>query len=308
MIMGQQRGAATTDRIVNAMTVDVEEYFHVTAFDGVLPRSRWDTLESRVCATTDRVLRILDDAGVSGTFFVLGCVAERHPDLVRRIAAQGHEIASHGYAHRLVYDQTPAAFRADVVRAKAILEDASGTPVLGFRAPSYSITPRSLWAFDVLIETGHVYDASIFPIHHDRYGIPVSPREAYVITRDAGSLVEVPATTCRWAGLNLPVGGGGYFRLLPYAWTRFGIDRVNRVERRPAIFYIHPWELDPEQPRLPCGLLSRVRHYRNLHLTESRLRRLLRDFRFAPLRATVSALPRSRPERLSTAYALPYLW
>jgi polysaccharide deacetylase family protein (PEP-CTERM system associated) len=298
--------AATS--IVNAMTIDVEEYFHVSAFDGVLPRSRWDALESRVCATTERVLRILDDADVLGTFFILGCVAEKHPGLVRSIAAAGHEIASHGYAHRLVYDQTPAAFRADVARAKQVLEDVSGTQVLGFRAPSYSVTPRSLWAFDVLIETGHLYDASIFPIRHDRYGIPVSARHPYVIVRDGGSLIEVPATTWRWAGMNLPVAGGGYFRLLPYAWTRFGIDRVNRVDGGPAIFYFHPWELDPEQPRLPCGWLSRIRHYRNLHLTEGRLRRLLRDFRFAPVRSTLDTARTTSKKPLATAYALPYLW
>jgi polysaccharide deacetylase family protein (PEP-CTERM system associated) len=299
---------ATDQAIVNAMTIDVEDYFHVSVFDGIVPRSRWPALESRVCRNTDRLLALLDEAGVSATFFVLGWVAERHPSLVQRIAAAGHEIASHGYAHRLVYDQTRAAFRDDVATAKALLEDLTGQPVYGYRAPSYSITPRSLWAFDVLLETGHRYDASIFPIHHDRYGIPVSARHAYRVTRDLGTLLELPASTCRLAAMNLPVGGGGYFRLLPYAWTHFGIDRVNRVDRRPAIFYIHPWELDPDQPRLACSLLSRVRHYRNLQCTEERLRRLLRDFRFAPVRDTLDGIAGAETPVSGAVYALPYLW
>src|SRR5207237_423633 len=185
--------------------------------------------------------------------------------MVARIAAAGHEIASHGYGHRLVYDQTPRAFREDLRRAKALLEAAGGAPVFGYRAPSYSITPRSLWALDVLIEEGYRYDASIFPVHHDRYGIPVSARHPYRIERRTGSIVEAPASTVRIAGTNLPIGGGGYFRILPYAWTRWGIARLNRVERRPAIFYLHPSEINPGQPRLAGSLLSRFRHYRNLH-------------------------------------------
>jgi polysaccharide deacetylase family protein (PEP-CTERM system associated) len=290
------------------MTIDVEDYFHVSAFDGVVPRSRWDTLESRVCANTDRVLSIFDDARVRGTFFVLGWVAVRYPDLVRRIAAQGHEIASHGFAHRLVYDQTLTAFREDVRRAKAVLEDAAATEVHGFRAPSYSITPRSLWAIDILIEAGHTYDASIFPVHHDRYGIPVSARHPYRIQRDAGSVLEVPGSVARILGMNLPVGGGGYFRILPYAWTRWGLDRINRGEGRPAVFYLHPWELDPGQPRLAAGLLSRFRHYRNLQLTEQRLRRLLEDFTFAPIRQSLLHQPESRVSADALTAALPYHW
>jgi polysaccharide deacetylase family protein (PEP-CTERM system associated) len=294
--------------IVNAMTIDVEDYFHVSAFDGVVPRNQWTTLESRVYANTERVLDVLAEGQVRATFFVLGWVAERHPSLVRRIADAGHEIASHGFAHRLVYDQTQAAFREDAVRSKRVLEDACGEEVRGFRAPSYSITPRSLWALDLLIEAGYGYDASIFPIHHDRYGIPVSARHPYRIDRRGGSLMEIPASTARYAGLNLPIGGGGYFRLLPYAWTRWGIARINKVEGRSAVFYLHPWELDPEQPRLPCGLLSRTRHYRNLHLTEGRLRQLLKDFRFAPLRMTMAqsmAAPAAVP---AGAVPLPYHW
>ena len=292
--------------IVNAMTIDVEDYFHVSVFDGVVPRHRWDSFESRVTANTDRLLDIFSESGVQGTFFVLGWVAERCPRLVRRIAGMGHEIASHGYAHRLIYDQTRADFRQDVRRAKALLEDVSGTSVGGFRAPSYSVTPRSLWALDVLIEEGYRYDASIFPIRHDRYGIPLSARHAYRLERESGSLLEAPASTVRWGTLNLPIAGGGYFRLLPYAWTRWGIDRLNAREQKPAIFYLHPWEIDPEQPRLRTGALSRLRHYTNLDKTETRFRTLLRDFQFAPLASVLHGLGR-RPAECATA-PLPYLW
>jgi len=293
--------------VTNAMTIDVEDYFHVSAFDGRLNRARWEDLESRVCANTDRLMAILDDAHVKATFFVLGWVAERYPALVTRIVRQGHEVASHGYAHRLVYDLTPRLFAEDIRRSKEVLEEAAGAAVRGYRAPSYSVTPRSLWALDVLIEQGFEYDASIFPIHHDRYGIPLSPRHPYWLHREGGSIVEAPASTVRWGIFNFPVAGGGYFRLLPYAWTRLGIARINNVEKRPAIFYMHPWEIDPDQPRLSGSLLSRVRHYRNLDKTESRLCRLLKDFEFAPMRtvlretlAPAAAAPYAAP--------LPYLW
>ena len=292
--------------VVNAMTIDVEDYFHVSVFDGVVPRDGWDRFESRVCANTDRLVDIFAGAGVRATFFVLGWVGERFPQLVQRLVAAGHEIASHGYAHRLIYDQTPGAFREDVRRAKAVLESAAGCRVDGYRAPSYSITPRSLWALDVLIEEGYRYDSSIFPVHHDRYGIPLSPRHPYVITRDSGSLVEMPASTVRCGPLNLPIGGGGYFRILPYGWTRWGIGRVNRVERRPAVFYLHPWEIDPGQPFLPASRLSRFRHYRNLAATEGRLQRLLQDFRFSTMRAVFQEKGRVAPSSL--AIALPYVW
>jgi polysaccharide deacetylase family protein (PEP-CTERM system associated) len=291
--------------IVNAMSVDVEDYFHVSAFDGVVPRSRWDTLESRVCANSERLLEIFHESEVDVTFFILGWVAQRFPELVRRITAAGHEIASHGFAHRLVYDLTPAQFRDDVRRAKDILESTSGVEVAGYRAPSYSVTPRSLWALDILIEEGYKYDASIFPIHHDRYGIPVSERQPYVIEREAGSLHEAPASTIRWGPLNFPIGGGGYFRILPYEWTRWGIGRLNRIENRPAIFYLHPWEIDPSQPRLQGSRLSIFRHYRNLDKTEARLRELLKDFQFSTVRSLLAgtASPHQRPE-----LALPYVW
>jgi polysaccharide deacetylase family protein (PEP-CTERM system associated) len=293
--------------VVNAMSVDVEDYFHVSVFDGLIPRSAWGQLESRVCANTDRLLGIFDDAGVQATFFVLGWVAERHPELVRRIASAGHEIASHGYAHRLVYDQTPVAFREDVRRAKRLLEDASGEPVDGFRAPSYSVTPRSLWALDILIEEGYSYDASIFPILHDRYGIPVSARHPYEIQRKDGVLTEVPGSTVRVGSWNMPVGGGGYFRILPYAWTRWGISRLNAVEGQPAVFYLHPWEIDPGQPRLNAGLLGRFRHYRNLDKTEHRLQLLLREFQFGPVRNLAEPyVPRSAGG--NGIDALPYYW
>jgi polysaccharide deacetylase family protein (PEP-CTERM system associated) len=293
--------------VLNAMTIDVEDYFHVSAFDGVVPRSTWPSLECRVERNTDRLLAIFDEKGIKATFFVLGWVAERYPALVARIATAGHEVASHGYAHRLVYDLTPEMFRDDIRRSKQLLEAAGGTAVEGYRAPSYSITPRSLWALDVLIEEGFTYDASIFPIHHDRYGIPVSARHPYRLHRVAGDLIEVPGSTVQWGPMNLPIAGGGYFRLLPYGWTAWGIRRINRSEQRAAIFYLHPWEIDPDQPRLPCGLLTRVRHYRNLRTTEERLRRLLGDFQFAPLQAV---LRRTFSGAVSTVEPapLPYLW
>jgi polysaccharide deacetylase family protein (PEP-CTERM system associated) len=290
------------------MTIDVEDYFHVSAFDGIVPRHRWEWLESRVCPNTDRLLEILAEFNVSGTFFVLGWVAERYPHLVRRIAAAGHEIASHGYGHRLVYDQTPRAFRDDVRRAKWLLEQAAGVRVLGYRAPSYSITAKSLWALDILIEEGYSYDSSIFPIRHDRYGIPLSPRHPFVIDRAAGRLVEAPGSTTTIGSVNLPIGGGGYFRILPYEWTKWGMARVNRTENKPTIFYLHPWEIDPSQPRLNAGTISRFRHYRNLDVTEQRLRRLLADFQFGRLGDVLTFASDAAPSARHTAFALPYLW
>jgi polysaccharide deacetylase family protein (PEP-CTERM system associated) len=260
-----------------------------------------------VCRNTDRLLALFDEMGVRSTFFVLGWVAERFPELVARIARQGHEIASHGYAHRLIYDQTPRAFREDVRRSKALLEDAGGRTVFGYRAPSYSVTPQSLWALDVLLEEGYRYDSSIFPIRHDRYGIPLSAREPYVVERKAGTLIEAPGSTARLGPMNLPIGGGGYFRILPYWWTRWGISRVNQLEGRPTIFYLHPWEIDPGQPRLSAGLLGRFRHYRNLDQTEARLRQLLTDFSFAPLHSVLGAFDAATPMQ-AIATALPYVW
>jgi polysaccharide deacetylase family protein (PEP-CTERM system associated) len=301
-------GRPTDQPIINAMSVDVEDYFHVSVFDGIVPRSAWESMESRVRANTERLLNIFDEFDIRSTFFVLAWVGERHPDLVLEIAKRGHEVASHGYAHRLVYDQTRTAFRDDVKRAKAILEDASGRTVLGYRAPSYSITPRSLWALDVLIEEGYQYDSSIFPIRHDRYGIPVSDRAPYRVDRPAGTIIEVPGSTTRAGSLNLPVAGGGYFRILPYWWTRWGISRVNEQEHRPAVFYLHPWEIDPDQPRLKAGRLGRFRHYRNLAHTETRLRQLLTDFRFDTMQTLVASVRLEVAGDNRFALSLPYSW
>lgn len=294
-------------RVLNAMTIDVEDYFHVSAFDGVVPRSSWPALECRVERNTDRLLAIFEAAGLKATFFVLGWVAERYPSLVQRIAAGGHELASHGFAHRLVYDLTPGMFREDIRRSKDVMESAAGVSVQGYRAPSYSITPRSLWALDILIEEGFTYDASIFPIHHDRYGIPVSARHPYRLQRTDGELVEVPGSTVQWGPLNMPVAGGGYFRIFPYELTSWGIRRINRLENRPAIFYLHPWEIDPEQPRLPAGLLTRFRHYRNLDATETRLRRLIAEFEFGTVRSVLRRTF-SQPAAAAHGAPLPYLW
>jgi polysaccharide deacetylase family protein (PEP-CTERM system associated) len=274
--------------IVNAMSVDVEDYFQVSAFDRVVSRAGWDGFESRVVSNTQRVLDLFDRAGVSSTFLFFGWVAELFPAILREIAAAGHEVASHGYHHQLIYTLTPAQFREDVRASKSVLEQTAGAPVLGYRAPSYSIIESSLWALDVLVEEGYAYDASIFPIHHDRYGIPNAERHAHVLRRRSGALIELPASTMRVGGVNLPIAGGGYFRLLPYAWTRWGIDRVNRRERKPVVFYFHPWEIDPGQPRFAVGRASRIRHYTGLDRTPARLRRLLSEFRFKSVAAVLN--------------------
>jgi len=287
----RQPGLTPLSPIVNAMTVDVEDYFQVSAFDQVVDRADWDRLESRVEKNTHRLMDLLDEFDVRATFFVLAWVAERFPALVGEIDARGHEVASHGYGHRLVYDQTPEAFRTDVRRARRILQDASGQAVVGFRAPSYSITARSLWALDVLVEEGHEYDSSIFPIRHDRYGMPGEPRHRHVRRTRAGLLTELPPATVRVGSVNLPASGGGYFRLLPYRWTRWSLARINERERQPAVFYLHPWELDPGQPRLRTMGLNRFRHYRNLDRTDERLRRLFREFRFGPMCDLIADLP-----------------
>lgn len=273
--------------IVNALTVDVEDYFQVSGFAAQVRMSEWPSFESRVCRNTDVLLNLFDAAGVRATFFVLGWVAERYPALVRRIHEAGHEIASHSYAHGLVYDATPETFKQDLRRAKDAIGEACGVEVRGYRAPSYSITAQSLWALDALIDEGYEYDSSIYPVRHDRYGIPDWRRDIHVISRPGGALWELPGSTVRHAGINLPIGGGGYFRLLPYWWTRRGIAHLNAVEQRPAVFYIHPWELDPDQPRIKTSRLSAFRHYRNLDQTERRLTQLLRDFRFGAISDTL---------------------
>jgi polysaccharide deacetylase family protein (PEP-CTERM system associated) len=263
----------------NALTVDVEEYFQVAAFERTIARSAWDTLESRVECNTGRVLDLFASRGAKATFFVLGWIAERHPAIVRRIVQDGHELASHGYDHTRVHQFTPEEFRADVTRTKAILEDLGGIAVRGYRAPSYSINRRNLWALDVLQETGHAYSSSIYPIRHDLYGMPDAPRFPFRLKSDG--ILEIPVTTVRVGARNLPCGGGGYFRLLPYPAFRWMLQRVNQNDRQAGLFYFHPWEVDPEQPRVEgAPLRSRFRHYLNLGTMESRLRQLLHDFRW----------------------------
>lgn len=267
----------------NALTVDVEDYFHVAAFSRQIDTATWDRFPLRVERNTHRLLDLFAERSIRATFFVLGWVAERCPSLVRMIVDQGHEVACHGYSHQLIYEQTPAVFRKETARAKACLEDQAQRPVLGYRAASYSITKRSLWALDILAELGFIYDSSIFPVHHDRYGIPDSPRWPYRLdTSGGGSIIEFPPSTMAVGGHRLPVAGGGYFRIYPYELTRFALSRINQSERQPFIFYLHPWEIDPEQPRIRTGWLSTFRHYTNLSRCEARLCQLLRDFRFAP--------------------------
>lgn len=264
--------------IRNAMTVDVEDYFQVSAFSGQVERDDWQGLPCRVEGNSERVLQLFADAGVSATFFVLGWVAERYPALIRRIVEQGHELASHGYAHYRIHEQAPAAFREDVRRTKGLLEDIGGCAVRGYRAASFSLNEKTLWAAEVLAGEGYRYSSSVYPIRHDLYGMPAAPRFAFE-HRGAGGLLEIPISTLRVMGQNLPCGGGGYFRLLPYAWSRWAMRRVNRKERRSCVFYFHPWEIDAEQPRMAgSSLKTRVRHYTNLDRMESRLRSVLRDF------------------------------
>lgn len=268
----------------NALTIDVEDYYQVSAFESHVSFDAWPHHESRVAKNTARILEILNRHNVKATFFVLGWVAEREPQVVRAIQSEGHEIASHGYRHQLIYRMRRQEFQDDVTRAKAILEEITGTQVLGYRAPSYSIVQETLWALDVLEEVGFQYDSSIFPIHHDRYGMPDAPRFPYVHRLSEGrSIVEFPLSTARLWGKNLPVAGGGYFRIFPYAYTRWGLRRINNQDQQPAVFYLHPWEIDPQQPRMRGSLLSRFRHYTGLTRTESRLQRLLCDFQFGPL-------------------------
>jgi len=264
--------------ITNALTIDVEDWFQVSAFAPYIRRTDWESRECRVERNVDRLLQMLDARGVQATFFTLGWVAERYPDLVRRIVAGGHELASHGYGHERASDLDRAALRADLDRAKKLLEDIGGVAVRGYRAPSFSIGHGNLWAFDTLAETGHAYSSSIYPIRHDHYGMPDAPRFAH--RRDNG-LLEIPVTTVRMGERNLPSSGGGWFRLFPYPVTRWMIERVNREDRQSAIFYMHPWEIDPAQPRVPgIDAKTRFRHYVNIGRTERRLQRLLEDFRW----------------------------
>ena len=266
--------------VPNALTVDVEDYFHVSALAPSIDRGSWASRESRVVGNTHRLLELFEQFRVRGTFFVLGWVAERHAQLVRDIAARGHEIACHGLSHRLVYEQSPQEFREETRRAKHLLEDITGASVLGYRAASYSIVRDSLWALDVLVELGFAYDSSIFPVRHDRYGMPDAERMPHRLrTPNGKAIVEWPLSTALFFGLRVPVSGGGYFRILPYWLTRWGLNAIER-ESQPFIFYLHPWEIDPEQPPIRASRLSRFRHYTNLAKCEARLRRLLGEFQF----------------------------
>ncbi len=264
-------------RLLNAMTVDVEDYFQVEAFAKVISRDVWDALPSRVQANTERLLQLFADADVKATFFVLGWIAQRHPRLVKRIVDSGHELASHGFEHLRADRQSPEEFRLDIRRTKALLEDLGGVLVNGYRAATFSIGRANWWAFDVLAEEGYVYSSSIYPVAHDLYGVPDAPRAPFHPT--GSFFTEVPLTTLRIAGKNLPCSGGGYFRLLPYAVSRRAFAQIAERERRACLFYCPPWEVDPDQPRqTQAPLKSRLRHYLNLQKMEPRIRRLLRDF------------------------------
>ena len=279
----------------NAMTIDVEDYFLVSAFAAHVRPSEWEGYECRVEANTEKFLDIFDAGGIKATFFVLGWVAERYPALIKSIASRGHEVACHGYSHRLVYDQSPAEFRAETELAKRVLEDLVQTPMQGYRAASYSITAKSMWALDTLVELGFSYDSSIFPVRHDRYGMPGSSREPYHLRTPAGnSILEFPLTTVELGRYRLPVSGGGYFRLFPYFLTKMALASVNQRERRPFIFYLHPWEIDPAQPRIDASWFSRFRHYNNLDRCEPRLRQLMADFDFGTVSEVLQNLGLSK--------------
>ena len=264
--------------ITNALTIDVEDYFQVSAMAPYIRRDEWDTRECRVERNVDRILAMLEQHGTRATFFTLGWIAERYPQLVRRIVAGGHELASHGYGHERVSDLSREAFVQDITRAKGVLEDLGGVVVQGYRAPSFSIGTGNLWALDLLAQTGHRYSSSIYPIKHDHYGMPDSPRFAYML---ASGLLEVPVTTVRLMNRNLPSSGGGYFRLMPYSLSRWLLRRVNQQDGEAAVFYFHPWEIDGAQPRVVgINAKTRFRHYVNIPRMEGRLQQLLSDFRW----------------------------
>lgn len=274
----------------NALTVDVEDYFQVAALAEAVDRKDWSTMEYRVEANTDQLLELFEQRGVKATFFTLGWVAERSPDLVRRIQKAGHEIASHGYSHQLVYNQTPDVFRQETRKSKQILEDITGEPINGYRAASYSITAESRWALDILCEEGFTWDSSIFPVHHDRYGMPGTPHQPYILEAPkGGTLKEFPLSTCPVGNYRMPIAGGGYFRLYPYALSRWGLGKINRAGQ-PFIFYLHPWEIDTGQPRLKVKAFSRFRHYNNLDKCMNRLQRLLTDFQFGSVSDVMNAI------------------
>ena len=313
-------GDTVDARTVHAMTVDVEDYFHVAALAKAIKPEDWDNWPSRVERNTQRLLALFDEKKIKATFFVLGWVADRYPEIVKDIVAQGHELASHGYTHQLVYSQTPEVFRAESERSKKLLEDISGQQIEGYRAASYSITKKSLWALDILSELGFTWDSSIFPVHHDRYGIPGSPEQPYEIQTNEAIIKELPLTTAKVAGLTLPAAGGGYFRQYPYPLSRYlfkkaankaiaRADKHHSTQNRPTlsetsqIFYLHPWEIDPDQPKVGnISRFSRFRHYTNLDKCYTRLERMIDDFHFGRVSDCFQAaadLPRIKIDELA---------
>jgi len=268
------------------LSFDIEEHFQVSAFATSARRQLWERSESRVERNTDKLLALLAAQKAKATFFILGWVAERHPGLVERIVAGGHEVASHGYGHEMITSQTPEQFREDVRRAKRVLEEITGAQIDGYRAPSFTITKATMWALPILVEEGYKYDSSVFPVMHDRYGMPGANPFPHEITTTAGTLLEIPPTTCAFLTVRIPIAGGGYFRLFPYPLLKGLLRRVEK-QGHSLVMYLHPWELDPEQPRMKGSLLSCFRHYLNLEKTEPRLIRLLTDFSFVPLRAAL---------------------
>lgn len=278
-------GEAKAELLINGLSVDVEDWFHVGAFEGVINRAGWDGLEDRIARNCDAILTLFAEADVKATFFALGWAAQRHPALMRRIADAGHELASHGWDHERVFRLGAAGFAADLARARSAIEDAGGQRVTGYRAPSFSIDSRTPWAYDVLAEAGYSYSSSVAPISHDHYGWREAPRFAFK-PRAGSGLVEIPVTTAMLGQRRLAAGGGGFFRVLPYAFSRWAIRQVNRDDGRPAVFYFHPWEIDPDQPRVPgAPLKSRLRHYTNLSVMAAKLRTLVGDFRWGRMDA-----------------------
>ncbi|PTN11415.1 XrtA system polysaccharide deacetylase [Nitrosomonas aestuarii] len=268
------------NQVSNAMTIDVEDYFQVSAFEKHIPRESWDRIPCRIESSMDRILNLLDEKQIKATFFTLGWIAERYPKMIRRMVDNGHELASHGWGHARVTDLTQSEFKEDISRCKMLLEDISGQVVQGYRAPSFSINNNNLWALDRLAEAGYLYSSSIYPVQHDHYGMPDAPRFANY-PRGEDGILELPVTTVRLWGRNLPAGGGGYFRFWPYSVSKWFINRLNTVESRAAIFYFHPWEIDDKQPRqIGIGYKTRFRHYLNLHRMEERLRTLTHDFKW----------------------------
>lgn len=271
----------------NALTIDLEDYYHVSAFSEQIPVDQWSSAASRIERNTELLLDLLDSAGCKATFFTLGWVAEQHPQVVRQVAERGHEIACHSLRHRTVYKMTREEFRDDTLSAKSLLEDCSGTRVVGYRAPSFSITEKSLWALEVLAELGFTFDSSIFPVAHPNYGIPNFARDPRRVQTPSGPIVEFPMTILEFAGFRSPFGGGAYLRFLPYWYTRWGVRFLNSTEGRPVCVYLHPWELDPDQPRMSGRLTSRIRHYIGLRKTPAKFAQLIHDFEFGTLGSMV---------------------